>query len=168
MRITPKDNTIRYNWVNIGIIDSVTIHTFACVFVHFSVHAYMCMYVQMDIKSLNISWSATGTQVCNRQNFFSILHEIVCHCVLKEGQRNFINIKTRSSHLVQLCILHICWTYTEDISKLISLVHLGLLYILGVDVMLFRVSRCPNSRCKRNDWNTCHDKCTRVAYSFAQ
>ena len=39
----------------------VTIHTYACVFVHFSVHGYMCMYVQMDIKSLNIGWSATGT-----------------------------------------------------------------------------------------------------------
>ena len=44
----------------------VNIYTYACVFVHFSVHAYMCIYLQMDIKSLNIGWSATCTQVCNR------------------------------------------------------------------------------------------------------
>ena len=39
----------------------VTIHIYACVFVHLCVRPYMCVYIHMGIKNLNIGWSAVGT-----------------------------------------------------------------------------------------------------------
>ena len=46
----------------------VTIHKYSYAFM--CVCAYMCVYIHMGIKNLNIGWSAVGTQVRDMQNFF--------------------------------------------------------------------------------------------------
>ena len=39
----------------------VTIHIYACVFVHLCGRPYMYVYIHMGVKNLNIGWSAIGT-----------------------------------------------------------------------------------------------------------
>ena len=83
-----------------------------CVCIHVCVHTYGHKKPKhrMECCRYTSPWHA---------KLFSILHKNVCHCVLKEGWQNFINIKTWASHLVKLCRSHVWQNCTEDISKLI-------------------------------------------------
>jgi len=71
----------------------VTIHMYVCVFVHLCIPAYMYMYLQMGIKSLNIGWSAIVHKSATGKNFFSTAQERLPLCSKRRAAK-LINIKT--------------------------------------------------------------------------